>query len=285
MSYRSIVAVASAGRDDAHLMKVTAELASRCSAQARVLPAFADAAADLVSFGAALNRAPSEVMERLRASEQDAQARIEQLAVDAAASAGVRYGGVGAGASMHVEKRALTPAVALAEAALLADLVVFSAKPARDSHALGAPFTQALLEARAPILLVKEAPFNVQAAAIAWDGSAQAGRAVRAALGLLSLMQDVVILQNQTDPPSAQRSPVGAERLAQHLARHGVSRVRTVAVEGADVAKSLIEGARTHGCATLVAGAYGRPRLYELALGGTTRALVADDSVHMLLAH
>ena len=44
--------------------------------------------------------------------------------------------------------------------------------------------------------------------------------------------------------------------------------------------------ARRARCGLLVAGAYGRPRLYELALGGTTHALVnAEDRLHLLLAH
>jgi nucleotide-binding universal stress UspA family protein len=35
-----------------------------------------------------------------------------------------------------------------------------------------------------------------------------------------------------------------------------------------------------------VSGAYGRPRLYEMVLGGTTRSLVqAEQAPHLLLAH
>jgi nucleotide-binding universal stress UspA family protein len=285
MSYRSIIAVASGGRDDGQLLIVAVELASRCSAQVRVLPGFADPAADLVYFGAVLNRAPGQVMERVRAGEQDQQARIEQLAVDAAASAGVRFDGAGVGASITVEKRALMPAIALAEAAVLADLVMFSAKPARDPYALGAPFAETLLDVRAPILLIKDAPFTFGAAAIAWDGSVQASRAVRGAMNFLRLTEEVVILQNLADLNTKTRTPATAEQLAQHLSRHGVARTRIIPVEGDNIAKSLVAGARAHGCTALVAGAYGRPRLYEFALGGTTRALVADESMHLFLAH
>jgi nucleotide-binding universal stress UspA family protein len=285
MSYRSIIAAASGERDDAHVLEVAVQLAARCSAHVRVVPCFADPAADLVSFGGGSNRAPPEAMARVRAGEQEQQARIEQLAVDAAASAGVRFDGAGVGASITVEKRALMPGIALAEAAVLADLVIFGAKPARDVYALNAPFAETLLEARAPILLVKDGPFAFGAAAIAWDGSMQASRAVRGAMSFLRLTEEVVILQNLADLNTETRAAARADQLVQHLARHGVARTRAIAVEGDNIANSLVQGAREHGCTSLVAGAYGRPRLYELALGGTTRALVADDAMHLFLAH
>jgi nucleotide-binding universal stress UspA family protein len=48
----------------------------------------------------------------------------------------------------------------------------------------------------------------------------------------------------------------------------------------------LLAGAQSETCELLVAGGYGRPRLYELALGGTTRSLVnAKDAPHVFLAH
>jgi nucleotide-binding universal stress UspA family protein len=287
MSYKSIVAVASGDNDDAPLLTAATKLAARSSGQVRVIPGYPDPAADLVYFGAVLNRAASgAVIERVRAGEAEAQQRLQTAAREAAAREGVRFEAGAAGPCLYVDERALLPAIAIAEAAVLADLVMFAARPARDLYGLAAPFAETLLEARAPVLLVKDDQFGFGVAAVAWDGSAQAGRAVRAAMPLLQFAEEVVILQNADDLSEQTRASTSPEALIAHLGRHGLARVRSVAVSGDNVAKALLKGAHEQGCGLLVAGAYGRPRLYELALGGTTRALVnADDRLHLLLAH
>lgn len=286
MSYKSIVAVASGEHDDALLLTAAARLAARSSGRVRVIPGYPDPAADLVYFGAVLNRASDTVMERVRGGEKVSQQHLLTVAREAATREGVRFESCDAGPCLYVDERALLPAIAIAEAAVLADLVMFAARPARDLYGLAAPFAEALLEARAPVLLVKDDQFGFGAAAIAWDGSAQAGRAVRAAMPLLQFAEEVVILQNTEDLAEQTRASASPDALIAHLARHGVTRARSVAVSGDNVAKALLKGAHEQRCGLLVAGAYGRPRLYELALGGTTRALVnADDRLHLLLAH
>jgi nucleotide-binding universal stress UspA family protein len=286
MSYKSIVAVAAGQEDDTLLLAAAAKLAARSSGQVRVIPGYPDPAADLVYFGAVLNRASDTVMERVRVGETDLQEHLQTAARAAAAREGVRFEACGAEPCIHVDERALLPAIAIAEAAVLADLVMFAGAAARDLYGLAAPFAETLLEARAPVLLVKDDQFGFGAAAIAWDGSAQAGRAVRAAMPFLQFTEDVVILQNADDLSEQTRASASPESLIAHLARHGVTRARSVVVSGDNVAKTLIKGALEQRCGLLIAGAYGRPRLYELALGGTTRALVnAEDRLHLLLAH
>jgi len=286
MSYKSIVAVASGEKDDALLLTAAAKVAARSSGQVRVVPGYPDPAADLVYFGAVLNRASDTVVERVRAGEAVAREHLEMAAREAAAREGVRFDACGVGPCLYVDERALLPAIAIAEAAVLADLVMFAGRAARNLYGLAAPFAETLLEARAPVLLVKDDQFGFGAAAIAWDGSAQAGRAVRAAMPLLQFAEEVVILQNADDLSEQTRASASPEALIAHLARHGVARAKSVAMSGDNVAKALLQGAHEQRCGLLVAGAYGRPRLYELALGGTTRALVnAEDRLHLLLAH
>ena len=116
-------------------------------------------------------------------------------------------------------------------------------------------------------LIVNDDQFSVGVAAIAWDGSSQAGRAARAAMPLLAAAEEVVIVQNVSDLGDESKAAAG-DAFATYLARHGVKRVRRLGVEGDNVAQSLLRGAHEARCSLLVAGAYGRPRLYELALGG-----------------
>lgn len=286
MSYKSIVAVACGGNDDAALLNAAAKLAVRASGQVRVIPAYPDPTADLVYFGAALSRSSDTVMERVRAGEAGNQEHLQTAAREAAAREGLSFGASGAGPCLYVDERALLPAIAIAQAAVLADVVMFAAGAARDVHGPSASFAETLLEGRAPVLLVKDDQFDFSAVAIAWDGSAQAGRAVRGAMPLLQFAEEVVILQNASDLSEQTRAAASPDALIAYLAGHGISQTRSVAVSDDNVAKALLKGAREQGCGLLVAGAYGRPRLYELALGGTTRGLVnADDRLHLLLAH
>jgi nucleotide-binding universal stress UspA family protein len=287
VTYKSIVLVASGAREDEHCFAAAARLAARCGAQVRVIPAFPDPAANLVYYGAVLNRAANaDAIEQVQRGEVDAQSRLEALAQHVAANEGLKLDAEGVGAGIVVEKRDLMPAIAVAEAAVASDLVILGGEAARAPLGLGALFAETLLSTRAPILLVRDRHFPLEAAAIAWDGSAQAGRAVRAALPLLAQVQRIVILQHRDDLDWEAGSVARPERLIAYLARHGVGNVRIVAVTGDDVAAGLLEGARRERCDLLVAGAYGRPRLYELMLGGTTRSLVsAEGGPHILLAH
>lgn len=285
MPLKSIVLVASGEREDADTVAAGAALAARTGAQLRIIPAFPDAAADLVYYGAAFSRNDTAAL-RIQRAEHETQEQLEALARDAASQAGLKINGDLGGQGVVVEKRDLMPAIAVAEAAVLSDLVIFGAGAARNMRALGAIFAETLLSTRAPVLLAKDKHVALNGVAIAWDGSAQAGRAVRASLPLLAYAKEVVIVQNNEDLGLGELDRARADRLISYLHRNGVTKTRFIRAEGENVAQSLIKSARAEGCDMLVAGAYGRPRLYELALGGTTRALVnAQAPLHILLAH
>lgn len=272
MSLKSILAVTSGEQDDAALLRAAASLAVRMVAHVNVIPAFADPAADYVAYGASL-RPAGPAAGRIADSERAAQERLEVLAREIAAETR---------ASIHVEKRALQPAVALAFAAVLADVVLFSAGAAR-SPTLGPLFAETLLSTRAPVMLVRGGGPRGGPAAIAWDGSAQAGHAVRAALPLLQTASGVLILRNIDDVDAEDDA---GERLRAYLAAHGITNVAARHVHGESVAASVLAAAQADKCDLLVAGAYGRPRFFEMVLGGATRAFAhAAQGPSVLLAH
>jgi nucleotide-binding universal stress UspA family protein len=278
MTMKSIIAVASGDDADAHLLSVTAKLAAHFTAHLRVSPAFADPAANLVFYGTSLGHGAPDLLDRVNASLREAQDKLESLGRDVAAAQRLRSD------ALIVERRALQPAEALASAAVLADLVAFSGAGVRSPIVSGM-FAETLISMRAPCLIVNGPRYAFEAAAVAWDGSAQAGRAVRAALPLLKAASRVVVLQN-ADDGALDADDANADRLIDYLERNGVVAVTTRTVRGAAVAPSLLAGAQSETCELLVAGGYGRPRLYELALGGTTRSLVnAKDAPHVFLAH
>ncbi|MEZ6024045.1 MAG: universal stress protein [Hyphomonadaceae bacterium] len=275
MSLKSIMAVASGESDDGAVIGVGAKLAAAQGGELRVVPAFADPAADLIYYGAALYTTDASVADRLAESEQAAHERLEALGREAASREG---------ASVRVDRRALQPAVALAPAAVLADVVAFGAAGVKAA-AMGALFAETLLSTRAPVLLVKRDTLGAGPVAVAWDGSAQAARAVRAALPLLRGAPRVLILRN-VDDESAEAEAGGVADLKRYLALHGVKAAEARELHGERVAESLLAAVKAEGCDLLVAGAYGRPRLFEMVLGGTTRALVqAADGPNLFLAH
>ena len=272
---KSIVSVAAGAAEDAELMGVTAALAARSHGQVRVIPAFADPAADLIYYGATLGTSLPEIaVERVIAAEREKQQMIEAQAGSAA---------VAAKASVSVARRDLLPAIAVANAAVLADLTAFHGFAARG--ALNGVFAETLISTRAPCLVVNGASDAFATVAIAWDGSAQAGRAVRAALPLLRLASKTLVFRN-TEDSGLDASAANADALRAYLELHGVKNIAARDILGERVAPSLLEAAHAEKCDLLVSGAYGRPRLYEMALGGTTRSLVlADQAPHLLLAH
>ncbi|MGD9981833.1 MAG: universal stress protein [Hyphomonadaceae bacterium] len=275
MAYRSIVFVAAGDGADRTALEETAMFAARSGASLRVVPAFADAAANYLAFGATMKRdAANAAAEALRRIEQEAQARLEEMARAAGSAAGVR---------IEVEERALQPGAAVAKASVLADLVVFSSQSVAGGVCAGL-FAETLLDTRAPVLLARKGG-TAKRIAVAWDGSVEAGRALRAALPMLQQSEEVLILSNGDDI-GAEAAATEQEKLEVYLARHSVANVRAQTTTGRSVAASLLDAAQRNRCDVLVSGAYGRPRLYEWILGGTTRALVsAGDGPSLLLAH
>jgi len=140
-----------------------------------------------------------------------------------------------------------------------------------------------LFDAGAPVLLVprsSDGGFSCRRVAIAWDGGRPAARAVRAAMPFITAAEHATIVVVGSDDET-----LGSD-LAVHLAHHSVPvTVRhAMPIEG-DVAAALFNETDGAGAELLVTGAYGRNRLLEFVLGGTTRSLLAGARVPVLMAH
>jgi nucleotide-binding universal stress UspA family protein len=285
MAYKSIVLVASGERDDAHVFDAAAQLAKLNQGHVRVIPVYPDPAADLVYYGVAMRKANEAVSARIREAERETQERLTALAREAAERHELALNSGGQGPSIAVDQREFGPAAALADASVLADVVVIGARCARDFLTFGALFADTLLTARVPVFLVKEGALQFDRAAVAWDGSAQAARAVKAALPILHTAKKILLLQHPSgiESSSAAAKP---QTLIHYLDYHGLTNARVQPIGGDDVAMAVLEAARDADCGILIAGGYGRPRLFELVLGGATRTLVdAVGRPHLLLAH
>ena len=286
MSLKNILALASAGAGDASALAFAADLAAQHDAVVEVLPVYPDSAADMIALGMALGASLShQAVEELAAAEQELQHRIEEAAKRAANEADVVYGRGEGAPRLLVLARGLRPAIALSRQAALADLVVVAQK-ALESASTRDLVGQALLADRAPILVARGDPGRLAGpAAIAWDGSPQAGRAVRAALPLLAMASAIHILQcvNGLDPQAGD-SDIGP--LNAYLKLHGVGAGEAILVEGEDEGMALLTAAEAKQAGLLVAGAWGHSRLRETVFGGATRSFLhRADGPSLLLAH
>ena len=170
----------------------------------------------------------------------------------------------------------------------LTDLVVVGQDDPDRAEPMRKALIEAILfEAVAPTLVVPYTgvrEFRTGRAVIAWDGSAPAARAVRAALPLLQFADQVLVAIVEEARKWSADAP-GAD-IGTHLARHGLSvEVKRIDNAVGDVASSLLNFAADEAGDWMVMGAYGHSRMRELLLGGATRGVLASMTVPILMAH
>lgn len=179
---------------------------------------------------------------------------------------------------------------ALTHAARLADIVVLSIGhgPAGEGGGhLPMPLHVAAdvaIHARRPVLAVPVATRGIDfsgPALVAWNGSAEAAQALRAALPLLRLARGVRILGI-----NAEEHELSATHAAEYLALHGIMAEPAIQKGSARSVEAAIDDAvRQAHAAYLVMGAYGHNRVYELIFGGVTRHMMVEAGLPLLLAH
>ncbi len=172
---------------------------------------------------------------------------------------------------------------------LLTDLAVVGQEdPDVDGEPLRGALIEALLfQAGVPTLLVPTrgvSELKTQKAIVAWNGSVQAARAVRAAMPLLARAESVIVaIVDEGAAPTdiAQGADIGA-----YLARHDLKvdvRVIANAHEGAGAA--ILNLASEEAADWLVMGAYGHSRIRQFLLGGVTRHVLGRSPIPILMAH
>ena len=125
-------------------------------------------------------------------------------------------------------------------------------------------------------------------AVIAWDGSPEAGRAVRSALPLLHQAKRVAIVQCPHGLKPLLQDAARPERLTHFLSLHGIAAAAVAIAEGRSGGEGecLLEAAKAQEADLLVAGAYGHWRLFETLFGGATRSFLdAESGPNLFLAH
>lgn len=175
---------------------------------------------------------------------------------------------------------------ALAKRSRLADFVIGELRISDpDAPAGFDEITRALFANAAPMLLIPDICHNglhTDRIVIAWNGSAEAAQAVKAALPLLKQASAIQVLDGERGGlPGLSPPPLP---LRAWLQRHGIMAQWNPFPFEHDVGTALLQAAKEHRADLMVMGAWGRSRISELALGGSTRWLLEHATLPLFLA-
>lgn len=171
--------------------------------------------------------------------------------------------------------------------AIYADLLVLGAPSGVDQEG-AAPhgFVESVVvESGTPAIVV---PYPDRQATIgdrvvvAWNGSASAARALKAALPLLREAASVHVATWGARPPVA---PFSRLDVRAWLRRHDIDSELHASASAAHVANDLAALASEVRADLVVMGCYGHSRIREQVFGGVTRALLASLPAPILMTH
>lgn len=170
----------------------------------------------------------------------------------------------------------------LSETARYFDLIIVGRpSDADDEHVVLHPDRIALMSGR-PVLVIPEG-YDAEAthnhAALAWDGSRSAARALSDSLRLLEDQGKVSVL--------TVGEPIGlpVSKLTEHLNRHDIETVHETWDEGSPVGRCVVGYCERHDPCFLVMGAYEHSKFREDFLGGVTARVLQNISIPVLLSH
>lgn len=143
----------------------------------------------------------------------------------------------------------------------------------------------ALFGSGGPIILMSDSDVAVhlEVAAVAWDGSPAAARAMRDAIPILEKAKKVVVLTVTDDKPL---NGATNEALAEYLHLKGLRVEFSIVERGQQsIGECLQSAAVDAGAGLMVMGGYGHNRIREWVLGGATKHSIAKRRVTVLMSH
>lgn len=164
----------------------------------------------------------------------------------------------------------------------ISDLIVVSRPLAKGGALANAFMLSALMYSSRPVLILPQSGKRTlgRRISIAWNQSAEAARAVDAAMPLLQQAEHVNIIscgrEGAVGPKSAQ--------LATYLRYWGIKPELVTVREDHD-AKAIIKGCKEARSDLLVMGAYSRSRLRQRIFGGVTEFMLHKASIPVFMLH
>lgn len=176
-----------------------------------------------------------------------------------------------------------------ARAARQADLAILG-QPRDGDPLIGqyALVERCLFASGRPVIIVPASPEKLAlkgAVVAAWDGSAEAARAINDAMTFLKQAARVVLVVGVTGAQDEEDGPEIDDMVA-HLKRRGimVEAMRVKTGEG-DIGRLLLTTAKTLGADLMVMGAFHHSRWREFILGGVTLTVLEEATIPLIMAH
>lgn len=226
---------------------------------------------------------PEAVDEALR--HRGERIRAAAAPVEAAFRAAIADHGLGAGWTVSEPDESCSLS---AFRARLADLAV-TGRPVRHAKSDIALVEKIVLESGTACMMVPEvadrAHRRFKRVLLAWDGSRAAKRVMDQSLEFLKRAPVVELLMIE-ERYALWTDEAGTLALRSHLRRHGVDGeiVREVRTK-ASMGRQLLDRCAAFGADLLIMGARGHSPAAERMLGGTTRTMLAEASIPVLLSH
>jgi nucleotide-binding universal stress UspA family protein len=168
-----------------------------------------------------------------------------------------------------------------------ADLVVLTNKSLLNQTSLDAT-GDLIVGCGKPIFLALPTAhaYPLKTVIVAWKDTAEAARAVTAALPILQLASNVIVLTAREGSHKVEDAIRSVERVATLLKAHGIAaRAEHVPVERKSVPDTIVERAEALSADLLVMGAYSHNRLRESLFGGFTQHILHEPKLPVLMAH
>lgn len=165
----------------------------------------------------------------------------------------------------------------------LCDLLVVLRPEGESDLPAASTLNAALFETGRPVLMTPKPMSEIgKRVAIAWNGSAEAARALAAAMPFLEREgAQVALLVGEEEGRAA-----FGRSVKEYLAWHGIEcELRQFAAHGSHTGEMLLAELERFKADLLVMGAYTHSRLRQLIMGGVTRHVVAASPVPVLFAH
>ncbi|MEL6522855.1 MAG: universal stress protein [Pseudomonadota bacterium] len=186
---------------------------------------------------------------------------------------------------VHMIERVTATDTSVSEASRFFDFTVVGIPTDMESSKLH-PDRIALLSGR-PVMAFPEgndATRVADKAAIAWDGSRAAARALSSSMRVLSTKEDVILITVDA-PPKAKVENSGLDPKTA-LERQGIAANWINAdSKGRGIATTLLASAKDHGAEILIMGAFEHSKFREDLFGGVTRDVMAATDIPVFLAH
>jgi len=168
------------------------------------------------------------------------------------------------------------------------DIVVLAGGTRRPGRLSEESLGHIVVASGRPVLLAPQKPVKTLTGtiAIAWKDSAEAARAVVAAMPLLAKGRHVHVLAANEDDRKAIECLECSDSVVQQLRWHGLkAHGRFVIPAGRPVPDAILETAHSVGADLLVMGGYGHSRVRELLFGGFTQRVLHGADLPVFLFH